>query len=305
MYSTLTPLQQIRSRFTEYDIFKFYIPNLSIGTNISSPLRDDDKNPSFRVYWNKSGKLNFCDYKLGITGNAFQYVMTLYGLSFQQAVEKILADLDGTPTNHQPVQYATYTEKTKIGYRVRSATDIDRNFWTQYFRISTVKKLKIYPISRLFTNGYSTKVENTYVFLVGSRVKVYQPYSVPKYFGNTNKNSIQGWHLLDPTKRDLKLVSSLKEIGVLYEQGIQAIAPNSESSIMDSHVMRFLKTYWDLEILYDWDEAGRTQAKRHSIIYDIPINPLQYENINIKDISDFRKAYGFYQTKELCEKLLC
>lgn len=306
MFTTLSTLEQIYKNHTDYDIFKFYIPELRLSVNINSPLRNDDTNPSFRVYYNKSGNLNFCDYMMGITGNVFEFVKLKFGLTYQKALEKIKNDLQGKPSYGNAITMhidSKVNEKTDIGYTIRKATNKDRLFWNDYFTIDTVKKLMIYPASNIFINGFKNEVIDTYVYLVGSRVKVYRPFEKPKYFGNTNKNSIQGWHLLDPNIKDLMLVSSLKEVGVLLEQGIQAIAPNSESSVIDAHIIRFLKTYWNLTILYDWDKAGILHAEKQSELYNIPVQPLQYEQISQKDISDFRKEYGFNLTKDLCRKL--
>jgi hypothetical protein len=303
MFVTIDKKDSIYQKYTDYDLFKFYIPEVSFKHNIKSPLRADDDTPSFHLYWTRNNTVCFVDHGL-TTGNFWEYLKLKYGWTYHQAIDEVYNNLNGIKSYSKSIDYSKVNEKTRIRFTVRSANEDDVDFWNQYFTIETVKKLKIIPIKHYFTNNFNKPLgDYTYAMLVGSRIKIYQPYSKPKYFGNTNSSSIQGWHLLDPNIRECKLVSSMKEIGVLYEQGIQAIAPNSESTIIPPKIMNFLKFYWDLEILYDWDKAGRFHAQKHSNLYNLPVNKLQYEYFDVKDISDFRKKYGFYNTKELIRKI--
>lgn len=290
-------------KYNPLDLFHLYCPDASLDDNCRSPLRFDDNEPSFRLFWS-NGTLFFNDFGLGEVGDIVKFVRLMYNLSYREALEKIYMDIHHIDNNISPTQYKVESGRSKsvIKFKARKPKKEDFEFWSQYLNdMNTLSEFKVFPISSFSINGsiiYCNSI--TYAFVIGSRIKIYQPYGKPKYLGNTNKNSIQGW---DKLGGNVYLVSSLKEVLVLYEQGITAIAPNSESTRIEEHVISLIKQKAHVKILYDWDVAGLKNASVHSLLYGIEVSKLQYLETDVKDLSDYRKKYGFNKFKQLCEEL--
>ena len=301
MLFTLKNLRNYIDSKNHYDLFKFYCPNASLNSNCSSPLRAGDSTPSLRLFYSNNTLL-FNDFGLGEVGDIYKFVGMLYGLNYEQSKIKIYKDLENIPNvSNRQIIPDNVKSKTEIFYKYKKPDYQDILYWRDYINdLNTLNKFRIYPISQYLIGDYNFNCKlPTYLFKIGSRVKIYQPGQNIKYLGNTNSSSIQGWEMLNFHNRRLLLVSSMKEILVLHELGIQAIAPNSESTIIPAKILNFLMFYFDIEILYDWDNAGRKNALKHSRLYNLPIHELQFENFNVKDISDFRKKYKFNTLKNV------
>lgn len=287
---------ELDNNYNAIDIFNYYVPDASTISNCKSPLRKDDDTPSFRLYWMQN-ILFFHDFGSGEMGDVYKFVRLLYNISYKEALVKIYKDLNNIPNKLESkstskIDYGKV--KSIVKYRPRKPNDDDFSFWFKYLMdLHTLNKFFVYPIKAYSINQYTFLAEKcTYAIKIGSRVKIYQPGRVPKYLGNTNKNSIQGWHMLDK-QEVIYIVSSLKEVMVLYEYGITAIAPNSESSKIDNEIIEMIKTIPNsdkkrkLIILYDWDDAGRKNAKLHADLYGAEISKLQNNKYQKKDLSDY------------------
>ena len=89
---------------------------------------------------------------------------------------------------------------------------------------------------------------------------------------------------------------------VLHSVGIEAIAPQAESVLLNqSQINYFRKKYRKIYCLYDWDRAGRHLAWLCRNNYGI--EPIKFSDSNnswvmkqgymgCKDISDFVKVHG-------------
>lgn len=259
-----------------------YIPHLQIGKPIKSPFHED-KNPSFVVYSNRNG-LYFIDLaRPDCSGNIVELVKLLENVDAFTAIDLIYDNLNTV----KKVQYTPpETSKSELHYIPIPFNSIHKNFW-QPFGISseTLEKFNVLAISGYFLNGSFIRKEHAYAFIIGSRIKIYSPGSDTKYLGNTNKNSIQGYSQIDD-RPELIITSSLKEVMVLDEIGINAIAPNSENTQIADKILNPLKEKYKCFLLYDNDEAGRKSAQMHSKLYNIPIIQPDYPS---KDLSDFVK----------------
>lgn len=100
----------------------------------------------------------------------------------------------------------------------------------------------------------------------------------------------------------LVITKSLKDVMVLYELGITAIAPNSENLfVTDLQYNKLSEKFKNIIVLYDNDLAGingmRKIKHQYPKVKAIYI-PRKYE---AKDISDFYKKYGKDKTLELID----
>lgn len=81
---------------------------------------------------------------------------------------------------------------------------------------------------------------------------------------------IQGIHMLPKTGEYLVLTKSMKDVMVLYELGIPAIAPCSETTFISDSQYRKLKDRFDnLILFYDNDQTGISYMQKIRKKYDV------------------------------------
>lgn len=98
------------------------------------------------------------------------------------------------------------------------------------------------------------------------------------------------------------ITKSLKDVAVLYEFGIPAVAPISENLFLtDSKYKKLKERFGKIVLFYDVDIAGLSAMNKIRKTYDVsPIwIPRHYK---AKDISDFYALYGRDKTLELIEE---
>lgn len=103
---------------------------------------------------------------------------------------------------------------------------------------------------------------------------------------------------------DLVITKSLKDVMVLYEYGITAIAPCSENVFVTENQYQKLKgKFKNIYLNYDNDEPGiKAMCKIKKQFRDLKVLFLPRHGGD-KDISDFRKAHGHKKTLELINKV--
>lgn len=104
----------------------------------------------------------------------------------------------------------------------------------------------------------------------------------------------------------LIITKSLKDVGVLLKLGYYAIAPTSESAILDQSVIEFVKTTFDFSpvVLFDNDRTGLEKAKIYRERYGLSSIMIPYDHLATKDISDAMYYYGYTETSNLLRDLL-
>lgn len=109
--------------------------------------------------------------------------------------------------------------------------------------------------------------------------------------------------LLKSNSNDLVITKSLKDVMVLYEYGITAIAPCSENVfVTDVQYNKLKSKYKRIFLLYDNDLPGmQAMFKIKKTYSDLKILFLPRYGGD-KDISDFRKVHGHKKTLELINK---
>ena len=114
---------------------------------------------------------------------------------------------------------------------------------------------------------------------------------------------IQGYRQL-PKQGDLLVITkSMKDVMCLYDLGITAIAPNSETLFISEEELENLsKRFKVISVLYDQDKAGKANMAKIRKIYPDLFYFVIPKNLNAKDISDFYKKYGRDRTLELINK---
>lgn len=300
-------LDWILSKVTEYDIYAKYIGQFKVGMIYNSPFRKD-KNPSFGIYYSKRTKqLLFKDHGTGECGNVVKFVSLFTGKTeYSDILSDIVDKLNITNSTKlvSSKQYIPSTE-TVIGVVRQEFTDVDINYWKQFnISVDTLKKFNVNSIKYYLCNGIvkgTYKRENPmYAYKVYNNFKIYRPLAdkYTKWRNNLTDYDIQGYEQL-PQKGDILFITkSMKDVMCLYEMGIPAISPSSESTFLPKDVLENLKKrFKSIILLFDRDSSG---CKNSIKIYNqYKIKPLFVnKKFNSKDISDAIKNNGFDTIKK-------
>lgn len=296
-------LEYILSKVTEYDIYAHYLGQFKVGMIYQSPFRKD-KNPSFGVFYSKRTKqLLFKDHGTGECGNVIKFVQLYTGkTNYNDILQDIVAKLNITPETRldSSKQYIPSTE-TVIGVVRQEFTDTDIKYWNQ-FNISTktLKKFNVNSIKYYLCNGVVKgiyKPENPmYAYKVYNNFKVYRPLGdkYTKWRNNLTEYDVQGYEQL-PKKGEICIITkSLKDVMCLYEMGIPAVSPSSESTFIPESVLVDLKKrFKKIIIIFDRDQAGfknvRKIIKKYKDLDFLFIN----KKFKSKDISDAIKNNSY------------
>lgn len=300
-------LDYILSKVSEYDIYQAYIGNFKVGMIYNSPFRKD-KNPSFGCYYSRTTKqLMFKDHGTGDCGNVVKFVSLLTGLTnYSDILNNIVNKLKITNDMQlgSSKQYIP-SKETVIGVIRQNFTDIDINYWAQFhISLNTLKKFNVDSIKYYLNNGIVKGIykDNNpmYAYKVYNHFKIYRPLAdkYTKWRSNLNINDVQGFKQLPKTGDTLIITKSLKDVMCLYEMGINAVSPNSESSwLPDKALESILKRFKTVLICFDRDIAGMKNMRKLS--FKTGLNCIIIpKKFSAKDISDAIKVNGFDVVKK-------
>jgi hypothetical protein len=315
----------ILSKITQERIMSYYLGlPIDLGTLFRSPLRND-ANPTCGFAYSQSGYLLFRDFSGHFWGDCFDVVMYMRNCDFQTALDIISKDLDlirtSVPDNHIPEASEKIRTRKKLSFR-RSAcwSEVDKEYWGSYhIRSSTLKKFHVSPMFLGFINDevvyrYS-KSDPGYNYWVRKdsegrdRMKFYFPLrdrSRTRFMGNCDGTDIFGYDNLPPNGDVLIITKSLKDVMVLFELGISAIAVQAESfKTFPKKVMDELKTRFNNIItLFDFDATGVSLTNMFRKVFGtdfrfITNGRLRSVDYGTKDIADYIRRWGPEHTLSL------
>lgn len=298
---------------SEYDIFMTYCaPFKEVGKMFKSELRIDNK-PTCKIsVSNTTGDLLYGDFN-GPSYNCFQYIQAKYNVDYNTALNIINRDfklglfpswssiktsniiLDVKPN----ITKKNFKKKSVIvKKRKRVWSKDDSNYWFKKYGITrkTLTFFGVEPIDFYWVNEYRFSCKTiTYSYEFGNGARdIYSPLKTDgfKWGASTTKaNNIYGYKQLPASGDTLFIVSSLKEVMLLYEMGVTAVAPQSESTFIPNEMLLDIRSRFNkLVILFDFDKAGREQAKKFGEQYNIEYLKFTEDTINEfdnqKDLSD-------------------
>jgi hypothetical protein len=195
-------------------------------------------------------------------------------------------------------------EPARINIKRRNFNNQDIEFWNNFgITIDTLNYYNVSAIERAWLNQESVYYYNNdnpcYAYRFGyEEYKLYFPRKTTRRFlSSTSK--IQGWNQLPETSDILVITKSLKDVMLLYEYDIPAIAFASESQITDKDFIDELKQrFTHIILFYDNDECGilsMQKAKKYITCVWIP------KYFKVKDLTDYYKHYGYDSTMELID----
>lgn len=285
-----------------------------------SPLRHDS-NPTCSFLKNGSGELIMKDFGSDFYGNFIAVVMTKFSVSYYKALRIIANDFGIIKTNSLKVnppkiEYSnTELEETKtcnIQIEAKEFSEKELKWWASFgITTKTLKKYRVFSCKNVFLNGNfftnSTEKIPIYGYYGGKKDqmefwRIYMPTKTKyRFLSNWSKFMIQGAHILEKDGGDfLVITKSMKDVMLLYELGVTAIAPNTETTFLSNNQLKNLKNkFKHIVLFYDNDLAGVSSMNR--IRKDNNIKCVWLPRGKAKDISDFYKKHGKEETLKIIE----
>lgn len=319
---------------SDYDIFKYYIGNFKIGQAFNSPFRIDKK-ASFNIGYNAvTNKLYYNDYILG-GGDCILFVMNKYALTYKEACNKIVIDLNLEDyfhlfnlTKNIPLEkrifiksnsddIQKFKKEVNLSAKVRKWEQYDLDFWSQFgITEKTLDKYNVKPAEYAMIGEKIFKLDKyAYVFVENKdgvrTLTIYQPYSqTQKWLKNHDASVWYGWEQLPEKATTLIITKSRKDIMSISElTGFAVTALQNEKIIPKEHVIEELrKRFPIIYVLFDNDfdkpvNWGRQFSEKFSNefnMYNIEI-PDVYQS---KDFSDLVQNHGRTTATDLLKNLV-
>ena len=300
--------EEILSCITQEDIFRYYLGiEVQYKRTFKNPLRVD--NHGTCGFYRNNNTIRFYDKSRSINEDCFgilNHISNLSTLSFQEKLNKIAKDLSIKGNYQIALPQNTQTkEVTDIKFLSRQWNFLDLNYWKQFnVIINPLTEDNIYPVERYYINGeckYQYKPSDpcyAYYFKEDGTKKLYFPNRKKgqvRFIGNSNV--IQGLSSLSPQGEILIITKSYKDVRSLNSFGVNSIAPQSESVLIDKELFIDLYNRFDnIYTLFDWDITGIQAAKKYKKEYSL--EPL-FITDSSKDFTGYVKKNGIYRTNEL------
>lgn len=303
-------------------VFEYYL-NLKeklTGQDVKmlSAFNPKDSVPSMFVYFDtSSGKYKFKDFSSGCQGDHIQLVKNLYNLDTPSAIKKITADYESYIKDNgkrAEVSLKIQDKYKVVDYEIRHWTNLDEAYWSKY-KIGS-KLLEYYEVAPLeffkmekedeyetISHTFNSRYIYGYFRKDGSLYKIYMPKNTEKKFIKV-QNYIQGADQINYKNKNLIITSSLKDLMCFVKLGyrhIEAIAPDSENSILSEHTVNMLRSkFKKICVLFDNDTAGIASMQKYQDRFGFEPILLDME----KDLSDSIAVHGLIKVKERLDDLL-
>ena len=313
--SFLTP-EKILEKITEYDIFKYYMPNTDWEPNVVtfSPFRNE-RNPSFMI-GNKQGRLTFIDFAdTSKRGSCFDFVRMSFNL---KDLKEVLALIDrdfglGFSRETNTEQYKRIVSQyiqpvravkaySNIQVVVKAFTNDELAYWNQYHQsLDDLKANNVYSISKVYLNKqlFSVPFELRFGYLYDDKWKIYRPHAkdkkskwVPNNVPITamdGKDDIKQCDVafINKSKKDYMVMKKLfpcscavqnEGLGCFSVENVEYIKSNSASQILS----------------FDSDVTGVENSQQITQMFNFGYCnvPRKYLSEGIKDWADLAKAHG-------------
>ena len=314
--------QEILDRISEYDIFKFYMPNSNWKLNVKtySPFREE-RTPSFIISQTHHG-VNFYDFgDTSKKGDCFAFVKELYLCSnYDEVLKKIDKDFGLGISSREVKDYkkivAQYKQPEKIvkqysfiQVKTKRFTHEELAYWNQYYQDEEdLRANNVYSIQELFLNKKRWVVDPkvlTFGYLYDGHWKIYKPYADKKFKWVPNnvpitamdgKDDIKNCNIafITKSKKDYMVMKKVfptccavqnEGIGCFDEDNVQYIIENSNRQILS----------------FDSDATGveNSKAITEKFGFEYCNVPKKYLSEGIKDWADLAKHYGLKVIEDL------
>ena len=278
-----------------------------------------DSKPTVGYYWNNKGRLIVKDFGSDFCGDWISVLRYKFNCDYYNAL-KIAANDFGIIKSSKlvknkivkPVETLPESKQAIIQVEIRPFQQYELDWWAKFgITEKTLKKFKVFSCKNVWLNGNLFHLEQEKQLVFGyyggtkDGVELWRIYfpgrKTFKFVSNWKKNKIQGAHMLPKEEGDLLVITkSMKDVMLLHEFGISAIAPCSENLFLTEKQYYTLKPrFKHCIVLYDGDRAGVSNLRAIKKKYPELICTCIPRNRGAKDISDFYKAHGKKKTIEL------
>lgn len=323
----------ILSRVTQEQIFQFYFPE-AIQVNprkyYTNPLRIDRKPSCYFTYLNQTlvfidwafdpismDCFSFVQYKY--SENNFNDTLTRISKDFNLNVHKITTFLEVKESSNTPVSIPIYPKIKPLAKQEKLPTiikivrknfsDDDLKFWERYhISIDTLITFRVRSVQEAWINDnlyYDKRLakDPMFAYREQNQFKLYRPYGPKskKWRNNYTNGTLEGWDQLPDTGNFLIITKSLKDVMVLYELNIPAVAVKSESTYPTENALNLLKDrFTNIIVWFDNDDRGKQLAEKFKTKTNFNTYFLS-ENLP-KDCSDYVEQYGKDSLLNLIQK---
>ena len=309
-------MQSVLDKITEYDIFRWYMPDKSWKLNrvTYSPYRNES-NPSF-IIGNKNGNLSFIDFAdTSRRGDCFEFVKTLHNLSSMDDVLKLidrdfhLGIASGVITEEYKKIVSEYKQPEDLGKRYSLIQVITRKFnndelayWNSYHQsLQDLRDNNVYAIKKVFLNKSLFAIkenELTFGYFYDGHWKIYRPFADKKVKWVPNNVPITAMDgkadikdckvaFINKSKKDYMVMKKLfpcscavqnEGLGCFSAENVEYLRANSEKQILS----------------FDSDVTGVTNSQQITKVFGFGyLNvPKKYLTEGIKDWADLAKTHG-------------
>jgi hypothetical protein len=313
---TKLTMQSVLDKITEYDIFRWYMPDKSWKLNrvTYSPYRNES-NPSF-IIGNKNGNLSFIDFAdTSKRGDCFEFVKTLHNLSSMDDVLKLidrdfhLGIASGVVTEEYKKIVSAYKQPEDLGKRYSLIQVITRKFnndelayWNSYHQsLQDLRDNNVYAVKKVFLNKSLFAIKDnelTFGYFYDGHWKIYRPFADKKVKWVPNnvpitamdgKEDIKNCEIafINKSKKDYMVMKKLfpcscavqnEGIGCFSEENIEYLRANSKKQILS----------------FDSDVTGVANSQQITKVFGFGyLNvPKKYLTEGIKDWADLAKIHG-------------
>ena len=313
----------ILSKVNQESIMQHYTGlDVSSKKLMLSPFRVDN-HFTVSFYKSKSNILYLHDFATNEHINCFQAVMKKFGVNYYEALDIIAKDFnlvegENNNTEVQPTIVAPLkeTKSSVIQVQIKDYSDEELEWWKQ-FGISkkTLKKFHVYSLEHIFINNELSFTSSNkcpiYGYYFGKdknsveKWKIYFPLKQEyRFLNNLSKKVLQGYHQLPKTGDLLVITKSMKDLMAMYEFGIPAVSPNSETLFVDDKKLEeFKQRFKHILVIYDNDKPG---------LHNMWLIRKQYPELNYfflpwylsKDFTDSIKLVGVENMKEYVNEFM-
>ena len=309
--------QVILEKISEYDIFRFYMPDKDWQLNhvTLSPFRNE-RNPSF-IIGNRHGVLSFIDFAdTSKRGDCFEFVKQLYNkLSIDEVLKKIDNDFglgisSGTNKGDYKKIIAEYKQPEELGKRysviqavTRRFTNEELAYWNQYHQsLDDLRANNVYSIKELYFNRSRFPMKETelrFGYLYdGGHWKIYRPFGdkknkwVPNNVPITSMDGLEDIKdcdvaFINKSKKDYMVMKKVFPCScAVQNEGIACFSPDN---------IEYLRANSKRQILsFDSDITGVKNSQQITKLFgfDYCNVPRNYLKEDIKDWADLAKAHG-------------
>lgn len=313
----LTP-QAVLQKISEYDIFRFYMPEKGWKINQAtfSPFRQEN-NPSFLI-GNRKGFLSFIDFAdTSKRGDCFTFVKMLHNLSTMDDVLRMvdrdfgLGFLPHTATGDYKVITKEYKQPEEVGKRysliqviTRKFTNEELAYWNDYHQsLDDLRANNVYAVKKLYLNKQLFPLKDTelrFGYYYDGCWKIYRPFADKKSKWVPNNVPITAMDgKEDIVNCKVAFINKSKKDYMVMKKVFPcccAVQNEGLGCFSDGNV-EYLKANSDRQILsFDSDETGVHNSKQITELFgfDYTNVPRKYLSEGIKDWADLVKAYGYY-----------